>query len=172
MKKWKAFYKPTTATLLHRAQTNVQLQISSTKTLLWACSTTTLFRNFAILRQQYSFPFAPIQILTVDTRKPCGFHRGRLHDERRSFRIKLRIERRFESSPGVQRVATLGVFLRYFLHAAKSTNPFPCRELRGFTNLDSARRNGGFALTKLKPSQKEIRGSANLESAHKTKISH
>ena len=34
----------------------------------------------------------------------------------------------FESSPGVQRVATLGVFLRYFLHAAKSTNPFPLRE--------------------------------------------
>ena len=30
----------------------------------------------------------------------------------------------FESSPGVQRVATLGVFLRYFLHAAKSTNPY------------------------------------------------
>ena len=107
--------------------------------------------------------------------------------------MKLRIERRFESSPGVQRVATLGVFLRYFLHAAKSTNPFPFREVRGFANLeaahindkfaqtklnpfetfrgfpnlDSARRNGGFARTKLKPSPKEIRGSANLESAHK-----
>ena len=74
----------------------------------------------------------------------------------------------FESSPGVQRVATLGVFLWYFLHAAKSTNPFPFRELRGSANLDSARRNGGFARTKLKPSQKKIRGSANLESAHST----
>ncbi len=60
----------------------------------------------------------------------------------------------FESSPGVQRVATLGVFLWYFLHAAKSTNPFPFRELRGSANLDSARRNGGFALTKSKPSQR------------------
>ena len=39
----------------------------------------------------------------------------------------------------------------YFLHDAKSDNPFPCRELRGSTNLDSARRNGGFALTKLNP---------------------
>ena len=52
-------------------------------------------------------PFAPIQILTGDTRKPRGFLRGRLHDERRSLQLKSRIERRFESSPGVQRVATL-----------------------------------------------------------------
>ena len=58
------------------------------------------------------------------------------------------------------------VFLRYFLHVAKSTNPFPCRELRGFANLDSAHRSRGFARTKLKPSQKKLRGFANLESAH------
>ena len=57
------------------------------------------------------------------------------------------------------------VLFGYFLHDAKSDNPFPCRELRGSANLDSARRNGGFARTKLKPSQKKIRGSANLESA-------
>ena len=64
------------------------------------------------------------------------------------------------------------VFLRYFLHAAKSTNPFPCRELRGSANLDSAHPNNTFALTKLKPSQKELRGFANLEAAHKTITSH
>ena len=88
----------------------------------------TLFRNFAVLRQHKGNPFAPIQILTVDTMKPCGFHRGRLHDDGRLFPPKSRIERRFESLPGVQRAAALGVFLRYFLHAAKSTNPFPLRE--------------------------------------------
>ena len=43
------------------------------------------------------------------------------------------------------------VFLRYFLHAAKSTNPFSFRELRGFPNLDSARPNNNFPLTKLNP---------------------
>ena len=67
----------------------------------------TLFRNFAVLRQHYGYPFAPIQILTGDTREGCAFRYRWLHDERRSFRIKLRIERRFESFPGVQRVATL-----------------------------------------------------------------
>ena len=66
-----------------------------------------LFRNFAILRLMCGNPFAPIQILTGDTREGCGFLCRRLHDDGRSFRIKLRIERRFESSPGVQRVATL-----------------------------------------------------------------
>ena len=78
------------------------------------------------------YPFAPIQMLTGDTRKGCSSRHSRLHDERRSFPQKLCIERRFESSPGVQRVATLGVFLRYFLHAAKSTNPFPFREASRF----------------------------------------
>ena len=54
-------------------------------------------------------------------------------------------------SPGVQRAAALGVFLRYFLHAAKSTNPFPFREVRGFANLESAHTNYNFPLTKLNP---------------------
>ena len=97
------------------------------------------------------YPFAPIQILTVDTRKGCAFRCSRLHDDRRSFSRKSCIERRFESSPGVQRFANLGVFLRYFLHAAKSTNPFPCRELRGSANLESAHPNNNFPLTKLNP---------------------
>ena len=55
----------------------------------------------------YSFPFAPIQILTGDTREGCAFRRGRLHNDGRSFQRKSRIERRFESLPGVQRAATL-----------------------------------------------------------------
>ena len=54
-------------------------------------------------------------------------------------------------SPGVQRVATLGVFLRYFLHAAKSTNPFPCRELSRFCEPRISTQNYKFALTKLNP---------------------
>ena len=115
----------------------------------------------------YSIPFAPIQILTGDTREGCAFRCGRLLDDGRSFQPKSRIERRFESSPGVQRVATLGVFLRYFLHAAKSTNPFPFREVRGFANLESAHPNNNFPLTKLNPSQKEFRGFANLDSARR-----
>ena len=43
------------------------------------------------------------------------------------------------------------VLFGYFLHDAKSDNPFPFREARGFANIDSARRNGGFAQTKLNP---------------------
>ena len=157
----------------------------------------TLFRNFAILRQQCGNPFAPIQILTGDTREGCNSRHSRLHDERRSFQRKSRIERRFESLPGVQRFANLwGTFgsfrtseknkivpfreVRGFanLESAHPNNNFPLTKLnpfetfRGFPNLDSARRNDGFARTKLKPSKRELRGSANLESAHKTKISH
>ena len=50
-----------------------------------------------------------------------------------------------------QLFARPSVFLRYFLHAAKSTNPFPRREFRGFANLESAHQNNNFPLTKLNP---------------------
>ena len=46
------------------------------------------------------------------------------------------------------------VLFGYFLHNAKSDNPFPCRELRGSTNLESAHPNNNFPLTKLNPSPK------------------
>ena len=39
----------------------------------------------------------------------------------------------------------------YFLHDAKSDNPFLCREHRGSANLESAHPNNNFPLTKLKP---------------------
>ena len=39
----------------------------------------------------------------------------------------------------------------YFLHNAKSDNSFPCREFRGFANLESAHPNINFPQTKLNP---------------------
>ena len=110
-----------------------------------------LFRNFAILRLMCGNPFAPIQILTGDTREGCVFRYRRLYDDGRSFRIKLRIERRFESSPGVQRVATLWGTFGSFRTSEKNKTVSLTGKLRGSATLDSARRNGGFALTKLNP---------------------
>ncbi len=109
----------------------------------------------------------------------------------------------FESSPGVQRVATLdlletwspcsrpfailpvsavsdaqklatGNFLcvrAYFCGTFCTPQKVPKNvPLQGASRFSkprySARRNGGFPLTKLKPSQRELRGFANLESAH------
>ena len=111
------------------------------------------------------FPFAPIQILTGDIREGCHARHSRLHDVGRSLPPKSRIERRFESLPGVQRFANLwGTFGSFRTSEKNKTVPF--REVRGFPNLDSAHPNIKYTLTKLKPSQREIRGSANLESAY------
>ena len=158
-----------------------------------------LFRNFAVLRQHKDNPFAPIQILTGDIRKGCNSRRGRLLDERRSFRIKLRIERRFESrsqdgvvslkhgrlahvrsqfslfrrSPTHKNLplATFctseRVFAVLFARRKKYQSVSLTGRNRGSANLDSAHPNNNFALTKLKPSQRENRGSANLDSAHR-----
>ena len=54
-----------------------------------------------------------------------------------------------------QLFARPSVFLRYFLHAAKSNkNRSLFGNFRGFTNLESTQPNNNFPLTKLKPSQK------------------
>ena len=112
----------------------------------------------------YSNPFAPIQILTGDTRKACGFRSGRLHDERWSLQRKSRIERRFESQVAGRSPVC---FLVTFCTTQKVTSRSLRRELRGFANLDSAHPNYKIARTKLKPSQRGLRGFANLDSARR-----
>ncbi len=106
------------------------------------------FRKFAVLRQHKGNPFAPIQILTGDIRKVRNTRRGRLLDKRRSFPSKSRIERRFESQVAGRSPVC---FLVTFCTMQKVTIRSLCREHRGSANLDSARRNGGFAQTKLNP---------------------
>ena len=49
------------------------------------------------------------------------------------------------------RDGTLRVLFGYFLLDAKSNYPSPLRELRGFANLESAHKNNDFARTKLNP---------------------
>ena len=97
------------------------------------------------------FPFAPIQILTGDIREGCHARHSRLHDVGRSLPPKSRIERRFESFPGVQRFANLWGTFGSFRTSEKNKIVLPRRELRGSTNLDSAHPNDNFPLTKLKP---------------------
>ena len=63
-------------------------------------------------------------------------------------------------------------FLVTFCTMQKVTIRSLCREHRGSPNLESVHPNNNFSLTKLKPSQRELRGFANLDSAHKTKTSH
>ena len=97
------------------------------------------------------FPFAPIQILTGDIREGCHARHSRLHDVGRSLPPKSRIERRFESFPGVQRFASLWGTFGSFRTSEKNKIVLPRREIRGFANLDSARPNNNFARTKLNP---------------------
>ena len=130
-----------------------------------------LFRNFAVLRQHKGNPFAPIQILTGDTRKPCNAQRDRLHDERRSFQRKSRIERRFESSPESRGSQTSGVLLVLFVHA-KRINPFPFREAPRLRKPRISVPQPQLRTATIKNFLRKLRGFANLEAAHKTTTSH
>ena len=76
----------------------------------------------------------------------------------------------FESSPESRGSQTSRVLLVLFVQA-KRIKPFPFRKVRGFPNLDSARHNGGFAQTKLKPFPKgDSRFCKPRISAHKQKL--
>ena len=125
-------------------------------------------------------PFAPIQILTGDTREGCAFRYRRLHDDGRSFRIKLRIERRFESSPGVQRVATLDLLETW----SPCSRPFAILPVSAVSDAQKLA-TGNFLhvracflvlFARRKKNKtvpfREFRGFANLDSAHKTTTSH
>ena len=59
------------------------------------------------------------------------------------------------------------VFAVLFARRKKYQSVSLTGKIRGFANLESAHPNQKFALTKLKPSQKENRGSANLDSARR-----
>ena len=97
------------------------------------------------------FPFAPIQILTGDTRKVRNARHGRLHDDGRSFQPKSRIERRFESSPESRGSQTSGVLPVLFVQA-KRIKPFSLSgKIRGSANLESVHQNSKFAQTNLNP---------------------
>ena len=157
----------------HRTQTNVQSQISSAKphcelavqypifeTLQsCVCTTVTLSHRFK------SSPSIPGNLAIPGT---AGYmmNTGRFRNNYISTG-DLNRGRRTESR----------VLFGYFLHDAKSDNSFslqrtsrfckprfsalqytfpltklnPFETFRGFSNLNSARRNGGFALTKLNP---------------------
>ena len=78
------------------------------------------------------FPFAPIQILTGDIREGCHARHSRLHDVGRSLPPKSRIERRFESLPGVQRFANLWRAFWFFLHDAKRIKSFSLQRTSRF----------------------------------------
>ena len=62
------------------------------------------------------------------------------------------------------------VLFGYFLHNAKSDKPFSLQRTSRFSKPRFSAQNYNFPLTKLKPSQREIRGSANLKSAPKPKL--
>ena len=144
----KNFSQRTATTTSHRTQTNAQPQISSAKPYCELAVQYSIFVKTTVLRQHDSYPFAPIQILTGDTRKGCSSRRGRLPDERRSFSLQKRIDRRFESWVAGLRPAC---FLVTFCTTQKVTTRSLCREHRGFPNLESAHHNCSFAPQQLKP---------------------
>ena len=93
----KSFFQHTATPISNRTQTNVQQPFLISTCRCELAVQLSFFVKTSVLRQHEGYPFAPIQILTGDTRKGCAFRCGRLHDDRRSFPRKSCIERRFES---------------------------------------------------------------------------
>ena len=82
--------------------------------------------------------------------RPCLPPHGRLAHVRSQFSL-FRRSPTHKNLPPATFCTSERVFAVLFARRKKYQKPFPCRELRGFANLNSARRNGGFARTKLNP---------------------
>ncbi len=163
----KAFSQHTAATISHRTQTNVQPQISSEKPccklavqqpiseISQSCVSSTAFLSHRF-KSSPAIPGKPAILVAAGYMMNAGH-----------FSRNPRIERRFESSPGVQRVATLwGTFGSFRTSEKNKTVPLP--EVRGFANLESAHPTNNFAQTQLKPFE-TLQSLANLVSAHRSR---
>ena len=102
-------------------KTNVQLQISSAITYCELTVHLLIFEKTSVLRQLYSYPFAPIQIIAGDIRKTAvfcfaGYLMNAGHFRKNTVSTgDLNRGRRTESR----------VLFGYFLHDAKSDNSYP-----------------------------------------------
>ncbi len=163
----KAFSQHTAATISHRTQTNVQPQISSEKPCcklavqqpIFEISQSCVSSAVTLSHRFKSSPAIPGKAAIPGA---AGYMMNAGH-----FSRNPRIERRFESSPGVQRVATLwGTFGSFRTSEKNKIVSLP--EVRGFANLESAHPTNNFAQTQLKPFE-TLQSLANLVSAHRSR---
>ena len=108
-------FQHTIISISHRTKANVQLQISSAKTYCELAVHLLIFEKISVLRLHYGNPFAPIQSLyaAVLQAKPVSARAAENFCKLTSGRA-LNRGRRTESR----------VLFGYFLHDAKSDNPF------------------------------------------------
>ena len=166
--KKKSFSQLTAAPISHYTQTNVQLQILSAKphcelavqqpifetSQSCVSSTASLshrFKSSPAIPGKPAIPGAAGYLMNAGHFRENHVSSGDLNRGRRT-----------ESR----------VLFGYFLHDAKSDNPFSLQRTSRFSKPRFSAQNYNFPLTKLKPFQRKIRGSANLESAHKITSSH
>ena len=135
------------ATNFHRTQTNVQSQISSANPYCELAVQQPFFETSqscvsSTASLSHRFKSSPAIPGKVEIPGVAGYMMMAGHFSRNLVSSgDLNRGRRTESR----------VLFGYFLHDAKSDNPFLCREHRGSANLESAHPNNNFPLTKLNP---------------------
>ena len=148
--KMKTFYKPTAATLFHCAQINGSQQISSAKSYCKLAAKQPIFETSqscvcTTAPLSHRFKSSPAIPGKVAIPGAAGYLMNAGHfSESDESSVDL------NRSPESRGSQTSGVLPVLFVQA-KRIKPFPCRELRGFANLESAHPNNNFPLTKLNP---------------------
>ena len=93
----KNFFQRTAATISHYTKANEQSRFLSATTYCELAVHLLIFEKTSVLRQLYSYPFAPIQIIAGDIRKTIVFCVAGYLMNAGHFQQKSRIDRRFES---------------------------------------------------------------------------
>ena len=154
----KSFFQHTKISISHRTQTNVQQPFLNITCYCKLAVHLFFFEKTSVLRQLYSHPFAPIQSLyaAVLWAKPVSTWAAGNFCKITSGRA-LNRGRRTESR----------VLFGYFLHDAKSDNPFSLQRISRFCKPRTSTPQPQLRTATIKTFLRELRGFPNLESAHK-----
>ena len=159
--KEKFLIKPTAAQTSHRTKANEQSHILSSKTYCKLAVHLLLFEKTSVLRLHYDNPFAPIQSLFAGVlwAKPVSAEAAGKFSKYISGRALNR-----PRSPEVRKPL---VYFWYFSYTRKVRKTFLSQEVSRFSKPRFSTPQPQLRTATIKTFVRKLRGSANLESAHK-----
>ena len=163
----KRIFQHTKISISHRTKANEQSQILSATTYCELAVQQFFFGKTSVLRLHYGNPFAPIQSLfaAVLWAKPVS-------TEAAGNFCKVTFDRALNRprSPEVRK--PLACFLVLFARRKKNVKTSPLQEVPRFRTPRIITPQPQLRTATIKTFVRAFQGSANLESAHKTTISH
>ena len=159
----KSFFQRTKTPTSHRTKANEQSQILSAKTCCELAVQQFFFVKTSVLRLHYGNPFAPIQSLYA------GVLRAKRVSAEAAGKLYKTFSGRALNRPRRPEVRKPLVYFWFFSYKRKARKTFLSQGAPRFRKPRIRTPQPQFRTTTIKTFVREVRGSANLESAHRSR---